>query len=88
MLRANRIHDVPVNAGRAESNGMFLDEGTSGFVIADNDISAVARSPLRFHRAGVNDVRRNRLACGPGIPPVRYNNTPEANIRLVENRTE
>ena len=27
ILRGNVIHDVPVNAGRAESNGIFMDEG-------------------------------------------------------------
>jgi hypothetical protein len=38
QLRGNLIHDVPLNAGRAESNGMFLDEGSDGITIQGNAI--------------------------------------------------
>jgi len=86
-LTGNWIHDVPVNAGRAESNGMFLDEGTTDILIENNLIHDVARSPLRFHKAGVNLVKDNVLVCGKGSPPVRYNVTPEANIKLEGNST-
>lgn len=85
VLRRNRIHDVPVNIGRAESNGMFLDEGTTDIVIEENDISNVARSPLRFHKATTNLVRRNRLTVLPGVPPIRYNSTKEEDIRQEDN---
>lgn len=84
-LRRNRIHAVPVNAGRAQSNGMFLDEGTAGLVIEGNVVYEVARSPLRFHRAGENLVRGNVLQPPPGQPPVTYNATPEANVRMTGN---
>ncbi len=47
----NVIHDVPLNAGRAESNGMFLDEGSDQTEIVGNTIYGIDRSPLRFHRA-------------------------------------
>jgi len=79
-LRGNVIHDVPVNAGRAESNGMFLDEGTSDFVIEDNVIYGVVRSPLRFHKATTNLVKGNLLVCGKGTPRIRYNATDAKNI--------
>jgi hypothetical protein len=85
MILNNHIHDVEINAGRAESNGMFLDEGTSGMTIANNLIYNTAKSPLRFHRASTNMVRENVLVCGEGLPPVRYNNTPVENIKLEEN---
>ncbi len=84
-LTGNWIHDVPVNAGRAESNGMFLDEGSTDLLIENNLIHDVARSPLRFHKAGVNLVKANVLVCGKGSPPIRYNATPEANIKLEGN---
>ena len=85
VLRGNRIHSIPLNLGRAEFNGMFLDEGTTDLVIEQNLIYDIARSPLRFHRAGKNLVRENHLVVKAGLPPVRYNATPEENIRLEDN---
>ncbi len=85
-LRGNLIHDVPTNAGRAESNGMFLDQGTGLFLIAENVIYQIARSPLRFHKGWINTVRGNYLVVGEGIPPVRYNDTKQERIELVNNR--
>jgi hypothetical protein len=73
VLRANRIHDIPANAGRAESNGLFIDEGSSEILIEGNTIEAVARSPIRFHQALRVTVRRNTLVCAPGVPPFRFN---------------
>jgi hypothetical protein len=85
VLRQNRIYAVPLNSGRAESNGMFLDEGTAEVVIEGNLIFNVDRSPLRFHRAEKNLVRDNRLVVGPEVPPVRFNATPETHIELQNN---
>jgi len=85
VLRGNRIHDVSLNAGRAESNGMFLDEGTTGMVIEDNALWNIARSPLRFHKATTNLVRNNLLVTRGDTPPVRYNATEPGDIRLEDN---
>lgn len=86
VLRGNRIHDVPLNTGRAESNGMFIDEGTTGILIEDNIIWNITKSPLRFHQAGKNLVKNNRLyRASAEIPMVRYNSTPEENIVLENN---
>ena len=80
------IYGIAPNAGRAESNGMFLDQGSSELLIEGNTIYGVARSPLRFHQAGENTVRGNRLfVAAEGVPAVRYNNTPESNIKLENN---
>lgn len=84
-LRGNVIHDVPANVGRAESNGMFLDQGTGGFVIADNVIYNVDRSPLRFHKGWKNLVRGNVLAVKKDVPLVRYNDTRQERIELEDN---
>jgi hypothetical protein len=40
---------------------------------------------LRFHKAGENVVRNNLLVVHEGIPHIRYNNTPEANIQQTGN---
>ncbi|MEZ5102995.1 MAG: right-handed parallel beta-helix repeat-containing protein [Draconibacterium sp.] len=81
----NHIHDVKINAGRAESNGMFLDEGTTDVVIANNLIYNIAKSPLRFHRATTNLVKDNYLFCQNENPPIRYNTTKEEDIQKVDN---
>ena len=85
-LVKNRIHDVKVNAGRAESNGMFLDEGTTDVVVAKNLIYNIAKSPLRFHRATTNLVKNNYLFCTDENPPIRYNTTNEEDIKKVRNK--
>ena len=81
----NLIHDVTVNAGRAESNGMFLDEGIKDLLVEDHIVYNIARSPLRFHRAFENIVRNNVFVCGDDIPPIRYNSTKEENIKKIDN---
>jgi hypothetical protein len=81
----NHIHDVKINAGRAESNGMFLDEGTTDVVVANNLIYSIAKSPLRFHKATTNLVKDNYLFCQNENPPIRYNSTREELIQKVDN---
>ena len=81
----NRIHDVDLNAGRAESNGMFLDEGTTDVVVEGNLIYNIAKSPLRFHKATTNIVEANYLFCGQETPPIRYNSTKEDDIQKIGN---
>ncbi len=81
----NLIHDVTVNAGRAESNGMFLDEGISEILVENNIVYNIARSPLRFHKAFENIVRNNVFVCGDDIPPIRYNSTKEEDIKKIDN---
>ncbi|KPL11778.1 MAG: hypothetical protein AMS26_19535 [Bacteroides sp. SM23_62] len=85
IITGNHIHHVEINAGRAESNGMFLDEGTTDMIVASNLIYDIARSPLRFHRATTNLVQDNVLVCGEGIPPVRYNRTEVKDIVMKGN---
>jgi hypothetical protein len=80
VLRDNRIHDVPLNAGRAESNGIFMDEGSSLIEVTGNEIFATARSPIRFHKAQELKVQGNRLRLAPGLSPFTYNATDPAQI--------
>jgi hypothetical protein len=81
----NRIHGVKVNAGRAESNGMFLDEGTTDVLVEENVIYDIAKSPLRFHRATTNLVKGNYFFTQDGNPAIRYNTTRESDIDKVGN---
>ena len=86
IIRDNHIHDVKINAGRAESNGMFLDEGITDVLVENNLIYNIAKSPLRFHKATHNLVKNNYLFCTNGNPPIRYNVTKEADIEKVDNK--
>ena len=79
-LRDNRIHDVPLNAGRAESNGIFMDEGSSLIEVTGNEIFATARAPIRFHKAQDLKVQGNRLRLAPGLSPFTYNASDPARI--------
>jgi hypothetical protein len=86
IIRNNHIHDVEINAGRAESNGMFLDEGITDVVVEKNLIYNIAKSPLRFHKATTNLVKGNYLFCANQNPPIRYNATKEEDIQKVDNK--
>jgi len=81
----NHIHNVDLNVGKAESNGMFLDEGTTDVIVSGNIIYEIAKSPLRFHKAFSNLVTKNTMVVPEGVPPIRYNRTKEEDIRQVDN---
>jgi hypothetical protein len=83
----NEIYNIPLNAGRAESNGMFLDQGTGGFEIHNNLIYTIDKSPLRFHKGWENLVRDNVMVPGKDVPPVRYNDTVKERIERKDNIT-
>ena len=85
MLSENVIHDVSVNAGRAESNGVFMDEGSTGIKLHNNTIYNIARSPVRFNSAGKNSLLGNQLVTQPGIPIFRYNGTKPGDMAMSEN---
>lgn len=86
VIRGNLIHDIPANAGRAESNGMFIDEGSSQMLIKDNVIYSVARSPIRFHKATTNTIRNNTLVAPKGVPTFRFNACKEADFTFQDNK--
>ena len=85
IISNNLIHDVKINTGRAESNGMFLDEGIKSVLVESNIIYNIAKSPLRFHKASTNIVRNNVFVCGKDTPAIRYNRTKEEDIQKIEN---
>lgn len=74
VIRANRLYNVPRHAGRAPSNGIFVDEGSSEMLIEGNLIYDIGHAPIRFHRAGPNKVKNNLLITEMESP-YYYNNT-------------
>lgn len=51
VLRGNLIHDVEKTHGRAPSNGMFIDEGSKGFLIEGNIIYNTPDGAVRFNQS-------------------------------------
>ena len=86
VIRDNVIHGIAKNAGRAESNGIFFDQGTTELLVEKNTMFDTDRSPTRWHQCGVNVMRNNTFVLKEGVPLVRYNNTPEKNVELEDNR--
>ncbi len=86
FLQGNLIYDLPLNLGSAESNGIFMDEGSTGFTVENNLIHSVGRSPIRFHRATTNLVRDNILGTESGVEMFRYNATQADKIIKQDNR--
>ena len=80
----NLIHDIPPNEDGAESNGIFMDEGSSDILVEGQTIYNVGRSPIRFHKALEVTLRRNTLVCQPGVPPYRYNRTDPKTLRFED----
>jgi hypothetical protein len=87
VLRGNAIHDVPANAGRAPSNGIFLDQGTSGLLVEDNAFWAIDTTPLRWHWTYANTVRGNTFFQRPGQRVARYNRARPEDISYELNDT-
>jgi hypothetical protein len=87
VLRGNVIHNVPLNNGRAESNGMFIDEGSSEILIEGNMIYGIQRSPIRFHKAEGDTIRGNVLVSDSTTSTFRYNATDPATMSFADNTT-
>lgn len=86
IVRGNHIHGVRRSsfAQAAPNNGMFLDEGTTGFTFEGNLIYDTAHTPLRFHQATTNLVRNNILAVGKA-GPIEFNACSPTNIKQEGN---
>ncbi len=85
-LLSNLIHDIPPNEDGAESNGIFMDEGSRDILVEGQTIYNVGRSPIRFHKALEITLRKNTLVCQPGVPPYRYNRTDPKTLRFEDDR--
>jgi len=70
VLRGNLIHDVEKTHGRAPSNGMFIDEGSKGFLIEGNIIYNTPDGPIRYNQSGadLHTLQNNTLSVLPEAP--------------------
>ncbi len=61
VIKNNHLHGVPQHAGRAPSNGIFIDEGSCEILVEANRFDNIDQSPIRFHRTGGNKFVGNLL---------------------------
>jgi hypothetical protein len=78
LIRGNHIHDVQRSAYAQASpnNGIFFDQGSTGFRVEDNVIYGTSGEPLRFNQTG-----REALTWGEnhlGVAPDAVGNAAEA----------
>ena len=85
VLRGNAIHDIVRNAGRAPSNGMFLDQGTTGIVIEGNTFWSIDMTPIRWHWTYANTVRGNTFVLREGQEVFQFNRATPDDIAYTEN---
>jgi len=72
-LRGNLIHDVGRSSyaqGGAPNNGVFQDQGSSGFLIEENIIYTVSGDPVRFNQCAENmqTWKNNYFRISPSLP--------------------
>ncbi len=83
VLRGNHIHDVDRLHGRAEQNGMFIDEGSKGYLIEGQVIYRVfGGSVIRFNKseASWHEFRNNSFGIGPDDPEFPAARAAEAGL--------
>ncbi|MCC7389045.1 MAG: right-handed parallel beta-helix repeat-containing protein [Phycisphaerales bacterium] len=86
VLRGNAIHDIARNTGRAPSNGMFLDQGTTGIVIEGNTFWAIDMTPIRWHWSYKNTVRNNTFVLREGQEVFQFNRATADDIAYEANQ--
>jgi hypothetical protein len=68
VIRGNTIHDIlrsELNHA-SDNNGMFIDEGSKGYIIEGNTISNTAHTNIRGHRAAGVEINGNTFHSGDG----------------------
>ena len=82
VIRGNLIHDVDRTHGRALSNGMFIDEGSKGFLFERNIIYNTPDGPIRYNQCKEewHTFRDNLFVKGTEKPPL----PPEAEAAGLE----
>lgn len=85
VIAGNLISNIPAQPGLSQNNGIYLDEGSSGFQISDNGIFDVVRSPFKFHYAGMNTLIGNTMRLSaPGVEAYFLQSTAEGDIVRID----
>lgn len=73
ILLGNVLHDVHRSAyahGGAPNNGIFFDEGSKGFLVANNIIYNTSGEPIRFNQTSAENLtfKNNSFGVAPDDP--------------------
>ncbi len=71
VLRGNLIHDISAAAGKEQSNGIFMDQASTGILVEGNGFFRISQAPIRFNQAGRNELRKNVLWLSPTAQPLQ-----------------
>lgn len=85
VIRNNEIHDIlrsELNHA-SPNNGMFIDEGSKGYLVEGNHIYRVSHTCIRGHRAAGVELRNNHFESGE-LPAVSH--TPPYNQMIFANQ--
>lgn len=85
IIRDNEIHDIlrsELNHA-SPNNGMFIDEGSKGYLVTGNHIYRVAHTCIRGHRAAGVELRENTFE--PGEYPA-ISHTPPYGAMIFANK--
>ena len=88
VIRRNLVCHLVSSIGKAESNGFFLDQGSSEILVESNVIYDVGQSPIRFNLTGRNLIRKNVLVPPSQREPLgfgRSGKTPGTEVVAEEN---
>jgi len=75
-------------AGRAPSNGIFFDQGTSETRTERNVLWNIAKTPLGFHWTFGGRVAGNTFFLRPGQKIAAYNRAAPKDVAFENNRTQ
>lgn len=86
VLEGNAIHDIRRNTGRAPSNGIFFDQGTSETLTRGNVFWNIDTTPLRWHWTYANRVIENTFVLSKGQEIAHYNRAQAEDIEYADNQ--
>ena len=86
MIRGNHLHDVHRHrmAQGSPNNGMFIDEGSKGFLFEKNVIHNTHGDPVRFNQCQEDwhTWQNNYFTKGPDVPPAAKEIIDKAGLEL------
>ena len=85
LIRDNEIHDIMRSElnHASPNNGMFIDEGSKGYLVEGNYIYRVSHTCIRGHRAAGVDLRNNKFEPGE-LPAISH--TPPYGAMIFANK--
>ncbi|MDE0934355.1 MAG: hypothetical protein OSA89_00445 [Mariniblastus sp.] len=85
FLKSSHVEDVGGCGVMIGETLTRLDPEANSLVAQGNIISDTQCSSMRFHLAGENTLKPNQCFHKSNVEPLEFNNTPEGNIKNLDN---